>query len=130
MAEIRKEIIVGKDVNGNVTRVVRYVQKLAEKKESEAVKIIEAIWYIVGVGEVMLALRILFHLFGARLNPFTLFLYGITSPLVAPFLGTFRSPQLNGGYLDTSAIVAMVIIGIFAWGLVELLWFFRKPDNS
>jgi hypothetical protein len=51
------------------------------------------VWYIVGIIDLLLVLRIVFYLAGAASVGFASLLYGITGPLTAPFRGIFSNPN-------------------------------------
>lgn len=80
------------------------------------------IWFLLGFLEIFLGLRIIFLLLNA--NPsagFTNFVYDLTQTFVEPFQGIFPAPSAGSSYLDTAAIVAMVVYAIFAWGIIEVI---------
>jgi uncharacterized protein YggT (Ycf19 family) len=77
--------------------------------------------YIVGIVQALLALRVLFLLFGAQATGFAALLYGITDPLVAPFRGIFAAPGVETGFFDTAAIVAMVVYALVGWAIAALI---------
>ena len=88
------------------------------------------IWYIVGVIDLLLLLRLLFHLFSARTVGFTEFLYNITSPFVAPFRGIFANPKVEGSYFDMAALTAIVIYIIVGWVISGLINLATRPADS
>lgn len=80
------------------------------------------IWSLLGIVEVLLGLRFLLALFGA--NPdagFTNFINTVTDPLVSPFQAVFSNPAVSEGVLEIGTLLAMVVYGLAAWGLVALL---------
>src|SRR5260370_17219784 len=52
---------------------------------------IQAVWWIVGFIDVLIAIRFLLKLFAANPAPFVRFMYDRTWPLVAPFHGIFNT---------------------------------------
>jgi len=89
------------------------------------VKCRNAIYYVLGVIEVLLAFRFIFKFLGA--NPdsgFVAFLYTITGIFTAPFLGIFNSFVTNGlavkSVFEPATIIGMMVYAIAAWGLVSL----------
>lgn len=79
------------------------------------------VWYLTGVVEALLGLRLLFRLFGANsANALVDLIYTLSAPLVAPFRGIFGTPAANGFVLEWSTILAMVIYYIIAYALVEM----------
>jgi len=88
------------------------------------------IWYLVGIVDVLLLLRLIFHLFGAKSTGFASFLYGLTGPLEAPFRGIFAAPTVDGSYFDTAAIVAIVVYMLVGWGISKLIDLAMRPSSS
>lgn len=85
------------------------------------------VYYILGLIEILLAMRFLFMLLGA--NPrsgFTAFLYSITGIFISPFSGIFNPVTTSGlvssSVFDPAAIIAMAVYALIAWGIVRLLW--------
>ena len=101
-----------------------------ETKDAQSEKGNAWVWYVVGIINLLLLLRIIFYLFGARSTGFTDFLYAITGPFVAPFRGIFASPSVEGSYFDTASLVAIVIYSLLGWLIVGLINLIAKPRNS
>ena len=100
-------------------------------RRATADKLTQAIYLIFGIIEVLIAIRLVLKLLGA--NPeagFASLIYRITAPLVAPFVGLFGSPQLNGMVLELEAIVAIIVYGLVAWGLAKLAWLLIGETRS
>ncbi|MCX8131765.1 MAG: YggT family protein [Clostridia bacterium] len=89
------------------------------------IQIRNAIYYILGVIEVLLVFRLIFRLLGANTsNPFVVFLYSITKLLIIPFIGIFKAFTANGasGFVfEPATIIAMVVYAITAYGVVSLV---------
>jgi uncharacterized protein YggT (Ycf19 family) len=80
------------------------------------------VYYILNVVELLLLLRLIFKALGANAsNAFVNFLYAITQPFVAPFIGIFRQPAAQGSVLEWSTIIAMIVYAIVAYAIVQLL---------
>lgn len=82
----------------------------------------QAVWYILGIIEILLAFRFILKLLAA--NPsagFTNFIYGITAPFASPFLNVFRVSQVEGNVLEWTTILAMAVYFVIAWGIIKLL---------
>lgn len=79
-------------------------------------------YFILGVLEIILLLRLFFRLFGANQgNSFILFLYGVSHVFVAPFNGIFNDQTLgSNGVFETSTLIAMLVYALLAWGIVSL----------
>ena len=67
------------------------------QRRGVASKVSQAIYLIFGIVEALLAIRFVLKLLGANAEAgFASFIYRISDPLVAPFVGLFGTPQLNG----------------------------------
>lgn len=85
-------------------------------------KLSDVIWYIGGLINLVLLLRLVFLLLGAARNSFVDGLYDLTEPLVKPFQGIFNSPVTGeGAYFDTAAAVAFIVYALITWALVALI---------
>lgn len=100
------------------------------KKGNNVEKIIQLIWFVFGFINVILALRIIFFLFNAQASGFRGFLYNITSPFIAPFIGIFPNPAQPGTYFDSAALVAIVIYSLAAWGITTLIRIIASRSNG
>jgi len=104
------------------------------QKEYQAKKAIfrtyQAIWYILGIVEVVLAFRVLLKLLGANaLSGFTSFIYAISNPFALPFAGILGTTRSSGIVLEWSTLIAMAVYAVAAYGIVA---FFQlvKPTNK
>lgn len=88
------------------------------------------IWYIVGIVDLLLALRLLFHLFGAKAVGFANMIYNISSPFAVPFRGIFPSPKIDGSYFDSAALVAIVVYVLLGWVISRLVDLIIRPEGS
>lgn len=80
------------------------------------------VWYIAIILEVLLGLRFLLKLLAA--NPaagFTMFIYGVTTPFVAPFLSVFKITTVQGSVFEWTTLLAMLIYWLIAWAITKLL---------
>ncbi len=86
-------------------------------------KIQQGLYLLFGVIEALIAIRLVLRLLGA--NPaaaFVSLIYGVTAPLVAPFVGIFGTIQASGNMLEPHSIVALIVYALIAWLLVRLAW--------
>jgi hypothetical protein len=121
MAEISEQV---KPTALGVERVESVTDPYALRRGTAA-KARQAIYLIFGIIEALIAIRVVLRLLGA--NPeagFAAFIYRVTTPLLAPFLGLFGTPQLNGSVLEAHSIVAILIYALVAWGLAKVTWLF------
>ncbi len=88
------------------------------------------IWYIVGIIDALLLLRMIFHMFGANSVGFANLLYNVTGWLVAPFKGIFPSPVVSGSYFDTASLAAIIVYALIGWAVSRLIDLATRPSNS
>ncbi len=100
-------------------------------RRGTASKARQAIYLIFGIIGGLIAIRFVLRLLGA--NPeagFATFVYGVTAPLLAPFVGLFGTPQVNGSVLELHAIVAIIVYALLAWVLAKLAWLLLGETRS
>src|SRR4051794_20072837 len=69
----------------------------AANQNSAVARVIRIIYFLFGLLELALALRVVLHLLGANAgNPFADLVYGITQPFIALFANLFANPTLTG----------------------------------
>ena len=110
--------VVGQDVA--VSEVVDNV----EARRSTAYWVSGLVYFLFGVIEIFIALRILLRLLAA--NPdagFSRFIYGVTAPFVAPFnaLFSYEPTAANGSVFELSSLVAIIFYLLLSWIIVKLL---------
>lgn len=78
---------------------------------------------VVGIAEIILALRIVLRLFDANpVTPFVHWVYSTSSTLLFPFRGIFPSGVLGRGYvLDFTALFALIIYAIVGSFLIFVI---------
>ncbi len=80
------------------------------------------VWFVLGVIEVFLAIRFVLTLLGANAEAgFSKFIYGVSDVFMAPFNAIFSTGRLSGATFEWSALVAMVVYALIAWGIVALI---------
>ena len=80
------------------------------------------VWTVLGILEILLGLRFMLKLIAA--NPdsgFAAFIYGITSPFIAPFALLVGTPTSGGMILEVTTLIAMGIYALFFWGVVTVI---------
>jgi hypothetical protein len=79
-------------------------------------------YFILGVLEVIMGLRLLFRLLGANQdNGFITFLYNLSHVFVGAFNGIFNDQAIGTQHVfETSTVIAMLIYALIAWGIVSL----------
>lgn len=84
------------------------------------------VYYFFGALDIFLAFRLILKLAGASMsNAFVSLVYGLTGIFILPFEGIFRRGFAQGAettsILEPSTLVAIIVYGILAWGIVKLL---------
>lgn len=91
-------------------------------------RVVQVIWWIVGLIDTLIAIRFLLRLFGANPAPFVRFIYDITWPLVAPFHGIFNTTQVDRAVFEPEDIIAALIYLLIGWGIVSLIRITSRPS--
>jgi YggT family protein len=94
-------------------------------------RITQVVYWVFALVEGLIAIRLVLRVLGA--NPsagFAQFIYGITTPLIAPFLGLFGNPSYQNSVLELSSIVALVVYALVAWLLARLVWILVGETRS
>ncbi len=112
------------------TATVSQVPTGAEVQDARSDRGNAWIWYIVGIIDLILLLRLVFLLLGARAVGFADFLYSISSPFVAPFRGIFPNPQVEGSYFDMASFAAIIVYALLGWVVARLIDLATRPGNS
>ncbi len=90
-----------------------------------------AVGFIVGVIDVLIAGRFLLKLLGASAqSSFVNFIYGVSSPLVAPFHGIFPNTGSTGNVFEPAALVAIAVFAVIGWGAVMLIRIVTAPRGT
>jgi hypothetical protein len=93
-------------------------------RRATSMKLSRGIYLIFGLVEALLAIRFVLKALDANAGAgFAQLIYGVTGPLVAPFVGLFGTPQAaSGAVLEVHTLIALVIYGLLAWLLVRGAW--------
>ena len=82
----------------------------------------QIVWYVVGLIEVFLVLRLFLRLFAANPNAgFTKFIYAITTVFAGPFFIVFPASRSEGNVFEWSTILAMSVYLLFGWLIVKAI---------
>ncbi|MEX2010195.1 MAG: YggT family protein, partial [Parcubacteria group bacterium] len=78
-------------------------------------------WFILGLIEILLAARFALKLLGANASAgFTSFIYAVTYPFAAPFLGVFKITRIEGSVFEWTTLLAMLVYWFVAIGIIRL----------
>jgi len=132
MDTIQEEVVVKDESTGSsqATQTTQQVASREEVKAAKADKKNQIVWYIVGIIDVLLVMRLVFLLLGARNTGFASFLYSVTSPFANLFNGIFAAPKFNGAYFDTASLLAIAVISLLGWGIAALIDVMQRPAPS
>lgn len=93
------------------------------------------VYYILGVLEVLFAVRLIFKLLGA--NPgssFVSFIYSVTQVFLLPFVSIFKTAVTKGAetqaVLEPATIIGMVVYALVAWGIIKFIEINKKTKDT
>lgn len=106
-------------------------QTVARQEQTPGVVVVQRIvWFVAGLISVIIALRFVFLLLGAnRGADFTDFIYSLSAPFVAPFVGIFGEPAYGTSVFEVSSLLAIAIYLLIAWGIAKLFTISRPKDE-
>lgn len=85
-------------------------------------------WFVVALISTLIGIRFVLKMLGASPSAeFVGFVYGITSPLVAPFRGIFADNGSGFYIFEASSLVAIAIYLLLGWGIVNLIKIVTAP---
>jgi uncharacterized protein YggT (Ycf19 family) len=103
--------------------------RVVDESAPTAWKASQVTYFVLAIVQVFLLFRFAFLLFGADPNNgFVRVIYGVTSPLIAPFQGIFPTPVEGGAIFDTATLLAMVVYALVAYLIVRM--FFVASDGT
>jgi hypothetical protein len=93
-------------------------------QNSAIARIVNIVYFLFGVLELLLAVRVILHLVGANMgNGFANFINVLSAPFVALFTSLLQNPALSEtSVLEITTIIAMVVWAIVAWIVGRLIW--------
>lgn len=96
----------------------------AANQNSTVARIVNIVFFIFGVIELVLLLRIILKLAGVNAaNGFASLIYGISAPFVALFQTLLVNPSLGGAsILEFTTMIAMLVWAILAWLVTRVIW--------
>jgi YggT family protein len=95
----------------------------AANQNSAVARFVRIIYFLFGILEMLLAVRIVLHLLAANAgNAFADLIYGLTNPFTALFSTLVANPTIGAGVLEITTIIAMVAYAILAWIIGRVIW--------
>jgi len=81
------------------------------------------VWFVFGAIEILIAIRFVLMLLGANAEAgFVQFVYTLSGVFMIPFNAIFGTTDTVGGAtIEWSALVAIAVYALIAWGLVALI---------
>jgi len=93
-----------------------------ESRSPIEVVIARIVSYVFGVIEVLIAIRFVLLLTGANAKAgFVALIYNLSAPFMAPFTAVFKTQRVSGSTFEWSALVALAVYALVAWGIVALI---------
>ena len=95
---------------------------LAAERRLGMVQVTRIIWTILGLLEILLALRFVLKLIAANPNAgFAVFIYGITGVFVVPFTGLVATWFSGETILEVTTLIAMAVYALLFWVVVGVI---------
>lgn len=134
MAEIKRTVTETKaqGVDETGSKVQQQTQRIqTDAKADTKTTAQNVVWYVLGVVEAILLLRLLLKLFGANpANGFVDFVYSVSGVLSGPFDNIFGVASTTAGEVrsvfEPSIVVAGIVYALIAWGIVKLITINQK----
>ena len=109
-------------VDANAVSSDRHSQVHTEVRSPIETVVSRVIMFVFGVIEVLIAIRFVLMLLGANAEAgFAKLIYGVSGVFVAPFTALFNTQEAGGAVFEWSALVAIAVYALVAWGLVALI---------
>jgi hypothetical protein len=127
---VREETTTGDPVRPAPVSAATTSRTSVYRSGASSSRAIQAVWWIVGFIDVLIAIRFVLKLFGANPAPFVRFMYDLTWPLVAPFHGIFNTAQEGRSILEPESLVAIAIYSLIGWGIVSAIRLMTRPRST
>jgi uncharacterized protein YggT (Ycf19 family) len=92
----------------------------------------QAVWYILGLIEVLLLFRFALKFLGANAEAgFSSLIYDLSYPLVAPFIAVFNVTKVSetGTVVEWTTLLALFVYWLIAMGIMQLLMMSRTVST-
>ncbi len=126
MSEVRREdtqVVTTTPTGTQADRVQNVMYDPYAPRRDAVYKIQQVLYLLMVILEGLLVIRFALRLFAA--NPgagFAQFIYGLTLPFVAPFVGLFPTPAANGSVLELYTLIALIVYPLIFWVVVRIIW--------
>lgn len=106
-------------------------EELEIRRRRRLAKWSQVITLIFAILELAIAFRVLLELIAANpASPFAHFVYQMTGPFMAPFVGLTVTPSADGAVLEIPALIAMVVYGVLYWLIIRVMWVIFDPAKA
>jgi uncharacterized protein YggT (Ycf19 family) len=95
-----------------------------------AFRAVQTVWWLLGVVEAIIGLRVLFRALAAVDTGFVAFIYAVSDPLVAPFRGIVADYVRRGNVIEIGSLIAMGVYLLAAVLVVRLLRILLAPRGE
>ncbi len=117
--------------NASAVSTDRHSQVHTEVRAPMEVVVSRVIMFIFGVIEVFIGIRFILMLLGANAEAgFVKMIYGVSGVFMAPFVAIFNTQKAGGAVFEWSALVAIAVYALVAWGLVALIRAVSPREHS
>jgi hypothetical protein len=95
-------------------------------------RLVQAVYLVFGLIEALLLIRFVLRALGANAEAgFAWLIYGVTTPLVAPFVGLFGTPQITiGAVLELHTFIALLVYAALGVLLARATWLIVGEGRS
>jgi hypothetical protein len=118
-------------LSANAASVDRSSQVHTEVRSPIEAVLSRIAWFLFGAIDVLIAIRFVLELIGANAQAgFVQFIYGFSGFFMAPFTAILGSAKVGGSVFEWSALVAIAIYALVAWGIVALIRAVSPREHS
>jgi len=105
------------------------------KTNENYLKLRKIVYFILGILEILFALRLVFKLLGAsHSSAFVSLIYSLSGFFQTPFDYIFRTAIANGietrSVLEPATIIAMIVYALIAYGIIKLIKIVATPNGG
>jgi len=116
--------------NDNIASVNRRQVHTETRTPIESV-LARIVWFVFGAIEVIIAIRFVLMLLGANAEAgFVQLVYAVSGFFMIPFEAIFGETNVEGATIEWSALVAIAVYALIAWGLVALIGTVSPRDHA
>ena len=117
--------------NTSATSEDRHSEVHTEVRAPVEAVITRVVWFVFGAIDVLIAARFALLLFGANAAAgFVRFIYAVSDVFMAPFVAIFNTQRVSGITFEWSALVAIAVYALIAWGIAALIRAVNPRDHS